>query len=162
MSDTATRAAIVETEFAANNVYRRALGFVAGLEEAGGLAAFNSTEWYFGHSGDEVWNYGGPTREEAVEHAIEQGFSHVGEGVKGLTRFSLDADDLIQSALEGSVEEEVGQDGQHGLCELSKEAVAELQVMLDAAVAAWVIRHKVTSFNFVECREERIDGGGAE
>ena len=34
--------------------------------------------------------------------------------------------------------------------------------MLDAAVAAWVIRHKVTSFNFVECREERIDGGGAE
>jgi hypothetical protein len=159
MSDTETRRALIETGLGAGDVYRRALGFVAALEQAGGRAAFNEGAWYYGEAGAEVWRYGGPTREEAVEDARDAEVGCVAFGVKGLTGFSLDADDLIQNALEGCVEEEVGEGGEHGLDDVSKEALAELQVMLDAAVAAWVIRHRVTAFNFVECREERIDGG---
>lgn len=154
--------AALKAQLAADGVFLRAQGFAEKLKAAGGLEAFNTSQWYRCDDGGERWYSPGEnaTRDQAVAAAIEAGNETIGLGTKGLTRFSLDAPDLIDRALEDGLEEEVGEDGQHGLDDVSLEAVAELQVMLDAAVTAWVIRHKVEAFNFVETREERIDGGG--
>lgn len=134
--------------------------FLEVLALAGGLAVFNSSQWYYCDDDAERWfsPCDGATREQAAAAALINNRCVIGRGVKGLTRFKIDADDLIARALDDGLEEEIGEDGEHGLADVSPEAVAELQAMLDATVTAWVIRHQVTAFNFVECHPERLDG----
>lgn len=133
-----------------------ALHFYGHLQAKPGLRVFDESAWYTCSAGDEYYSAQEPTEEAALQIARNEHWPEIVRAARQLTAFSIDVDSAIEWALEGDLELEVGEDGQHGLLDVSQEAIAELQKMVDAAVGAWLIRHNVRAFLLHEIERKRV------
>lgn len=124
------------------------------LEHDGGRTIFDRSRWAWSKDDGEIW-YFAESAEDMLQKARKHGQAQTGVYIQPLTELKVDAERLIEDAIEGTggIDEEFGGHSNHGLCTVSDAAVAELQAALDAAVFAWVLRHDIRA----ECARDILN-----